>query len=796
MDLEQMIIRVNSEYSGGPTMTKAKDDVDDLETGVASLNKALLAGAAAFGVFAVAGVRAFADLDFAFTKFSGRAGMQVAEFKSIFARASSEIATATGLKHSLVLQGLQEGLSQGGAMGMGSDEVIRLVREASKLEATGQTDMLSAVSSAITARQYGGGEAADWMEMIYAASQVGAGDVAAYGGVFKSVAPAASALKMHHSETLGALALLGGAAPSLSEGGTWLNAIFTSLTKPTGPFRKAIKAKLGMDMEELRGLGAEEGGFAKILRMLIDNFTEAEISALTGRKEAFKGILALTKVEGQLENTQQGVRANAATGPIEKSWADGVETLAIIQQQFGRALDSFLVQYGAPAARMWRAAVETGTAMLKHLSALNVALGGLPAVIMNLVGVLLMLAPILIALRGALTAAKAVGGLVGRARAAPAVGAVGADVGRKAPGAAAAEGVRTFGPTTILAAALAPWRSAFAGIMGATKMGWQGAAGSVRGAPMAMPAGQGWQFRLAGVLQAVMKPLAFLTITPLGRMVTILAAVAGYTMHTAKNTDAVRKMRAEAARADSRSAHFADGGGESDAPAPGKTDVSRALTTQYGAAQAAAEGDLVARLRELNTTINDWMAALHPLLAMEIFDLDDTAEGIGTFLHGIFNDPKGAAIRGWEYTKRDFAALDTRIARAFLTVLGGAPSDTSQALWDQAGESTGGALVQTTLPISPEQLEAFGLETVGADILNAGNVNIRNLVLPGGVTPRHERAEWRGGPEIRLESNVTVNAETSADPKGVADAAAAATRTEMEAMAYELWQDTDLLFSP
>lgn len=417
--LDQAIIRVIHKYEGKGDMKQARDDVQAIENRAEQLNAALVAAGAAFATFAKTAVSSFGEIETAMAKFASRAGWTLDRFTRETEASTHAIARATGVRHGLIIQATQEGISQGMLGGMSTKDVLRLGKQAAKLHAAGQTDILQAMRAGIVARQYRAPSADQGLAWIYAASQVGAGNPSDYANAFMDVAPGGSLLNINQTETLGALALMATGAPSLEEGATWLAALYKTMAMPMKDAQGMLKERLGLDWKkDIPEMVKEQGGLNKFAHMVRSSFSGPEIFEMFGRQEAVKGLEVLTLRPGQLVSLQNAIRDRGEGDPIEGAWQDNVNTWGISVERLGRSIDTFMRSWGEPLAEVAKQFMNILRWVLDALTTLNDALGGLPAILVGLTGALITAAAAMNGISAALSLARNLGaraGLIGGA---------------------------------------------------------------------------------------------------------------------------------------------------------------------------------------------------------------------------------------------------------------------------------------------------------------------------------------------------------------------------------------------
>ena len=769
MDLEQLVIRVSSQYTGGQGMRTARGDVNKLEQGTKSLNRALLAMGTAITAGVALSLNQFNKMDMALTEFAHKAGMVRKEFQGIYGDAARTIAIASGAQQIRVMEGLQRGAS----LQLTPEANKRLTGFAAVLDSANQARVVDVIEASVGLHKQGFGQTPEEIaQKTYLTSQIGAGDVTQYFRAAQGISSIGNLVGLQLDQMLAGLALISNST-SLPEAQTQMRAFLTQISNPTGSAANIFQERTGEDMTVLKDILRSEQGLGGVVRYLSENFSKDELLEIFDRRSArFIGSV-LDNVDTLEINTAKIARAEQVD-PIGRLRRDTEEAWSSSIQAFREARQEFWNRWGAVYAAILKPFLDFATGFLDIMFRVDDKLGG---VISGLGALTAGMAFLLTAVRGlswilGLDAASALGGILDVA------GRRNQDIGpdgRSQTGEGLGAWVRSI-LTGLIAAMGAQFSSLKESISAAVK--------TARITPWTKLS---VDYGLRNFLMAATIGTAgALLTTPLGLILTTLIGMSALLMFIYKDTEKIRKIREADAP---RRAHFARGGTEVDAPAPGLGDIRDA-----NAAKRQAESD----------RINEELREQLKLQWGFDFDFDGIGELIAAFLwwawewtmHKLFG-----SVGEWLKKKIHQWSMNTRESILFWG-FGKAPEHDLENLGKIVDDTESGPnprMTQHAIEMSPEQLKAFGLSKIGPGLLNAPNVDFsvyNDLPHPPSQFQQSDLNPYAGKlgphpPVFNFHTNVTVESNNpDAQPEEIGEVVR---RVVKEEKVKEAWEITEAL---
>ena len=614
MTLEQLFIRVGSQYTGGSDMKRALKDTDRLKEGTERLNKALNALTVVGLSAATAGLAAFTGWDRALTELAGKAGLTRKEFSGLYRDASRAIANATGAERLLVLEGIQRAHSLGGT----PEENKKLVELAGVLHSTGQAQMTDAVEAAQALANQKLGSAPDLLQKIYRASQIGAGNVADYFLAAKAVAGTASIAGVGVDEMLSAISVVSSSAKSLSIGEAQVNSFLKAMAGgKDSATAKSWTEITGQDWSVLENMIREDGGLAKVVRHISENVDQSQLSQIFSRIEATKFIAAAMANIDSLESNRVVVKGAVEFDPIGQQQDQAYLAFSNSLDRLRETIKSFFLRFGEPIAKVLKPVLDILTYLLNGITILDRNIGGLITKTGALITAILALRWAIIGARAGIIALKGVKDLIGKR----------SDDSKMD---------------------LGMIRSAITG--------------AVAGSVVSSGGLKAWVLRLSRWI--IPTALIAIMATPVGRVLGILAGLAGVLMFSFKDSERVRKIRS--IQDDARARHFENGGTEEDAPPPGKSDLLDMRLEKHRVAAESTWIEVGKMFDEFfgsfRASMPDWLGRIWDGFVDMMKSILSIPETIATWLWAIFKDPMNTLSDLWKTIKIEKEAQISEIS--------------------------------------------------------------------------------------------------------------------------------------
>ena len=179
--------------------------------------------------------------------------------------------------------------------GIPASDAVKALETSGKLAVAGLTDVSVAtdgLTSALNAYKLDASEAETVASKFFAAQVQGKTTIEELASGFGKVGNAAATLKIPLEEVLASVSQMTLSGVKTSEAYTSLNAVLTSILKPTEQAKEEAR-RLGV---EFSASAVKSEGLGRFLQKLTQNtdFTEESVSKLFGSTEAMKSIFALT----------------------------------------------------------------------------------------------------------------------------------------------------------------------------------------------------------------------------------------------------------------------------------------------------------------------------------------------------------------------------------------------------------------------------------------------------------------------------------------------------------------------
>jgi len=325
----------------------------------------LLAGAA-FAIFAVKGVKAFAQLEKGmgevFTLLPGISEAAMADMESQVL----QLAQKMGVIPEEIVPALYSALSAG----VPADNVFQFLESAVKASKAGVVDLNTAVDALSTVVNTYGSEnitAARAADIMFEAVKMGKTTFGEMASTMYNVLPIANAANVSFEDLSSAVATMTSKGTPTAQVMTQLKAAIQSIIAPSTRSQKKF-AELGLDARELAKVVAGPGGLVKAMNMIVEaaNGDMITLRKLLGSVEAISAVLTLTGdkgkqfnavLEGMSTTTGQATTAfNMMDKGLARSWEKITANAKVAMIKFGKALAP-LIEKVTPAIQKVIAAI-------------------------------------------------------------------------------------------------------------------------------------------------------------------------------------------------------------------------------------------------------------------------------------------------------------------------------------------------------------------------------------------------------------------------------------------------------
>ena len=254
--------------------------------------------------------------------------------------------------------------------------------------------------------------ASDATDVLTAAVRLGKLEASQLAGAMGGVIPIASSMGVGFDEVGAAMAAMSKTGTGAAEGATQLNAILTSIAKPTEESRKAF-LKMGFTTEGLQQKLADDG-LIGTLAMLKDGLAQTgqTFTDIAPNVRAWKGVLDLTGSSMQ-DNISLFDEMTKATGATDKAFEETAKSASFKMTKGLNAMKSSLLGIGQVILVSVAPAIEKIGAFFTRLSdSFNSLSARSKKMILAFVGIVAAIGPVLVVLGTLLTMAPAIGAAI------------------------------------------------------------------------------------------------------------------------------------------------------------------------------------------------------------------------------------------------------------------------------------------------------------------------------------------------------------------------------------------------
>lgn len=225
---------------------------------------------------------------------------------------------------------LADGLFFVTSAGFRGEEALKVLEIAAKGSASGLGDtatVADALTSAINAYGIENLDASRAADILTAAVREGKLEASALAPVLGSLLPTASAMGIGFDQVAGSLAVMSRTGLNAAEASTSLNAIMSSLIKPSEGARKALD-EVGLSAGDLREMAAKEpDGLIQVMRLLDEAFVDNDeaLAQVIPNVRAFRGVMNVLAQDSQIvDDVTRGV--TNSTGALDHAFETASKT--------------------------------------------------------------------------------------------------------------------------------------------------------------------------------------------------------------------------------------------------------------------------------------------------------------------------------------------------------------------------------------------------------------------------------------------------------------------------------------
>jgi TP901 family phage tail tape measure protein len=339
-----------------------------LQKTVLGLTAALAALGVAATALAVKSVSAFGDYETALADMVKVTDLGLDEITQRIQAMPAELGSSTQL-----VKGFYQTISAGvtdPVEAMGFLEVAAKTAKAAHLDVDTVIKALSKTMKGFAGSMDNATQAAD---LLFAIEKVGQTNVTELANVIGDLSGLANALNIEFNDMGGALALITQTAGNTDTAATQLQAIFTSLLKPTSDMTAALK-KMGFESADA---ALESLGFKDTLKGVIEatDGSKEAIAALFGNVRALKGVVALSAdgfrdMEESITAVEQGV------GGLETAYTAWKDTLAASTTELSNTFNNLLTKIGQKLAPVTKKVLDNLSSLIQENEAAIVETAG------------------------------------------------------------------------------------------------------------------------------------------------------------------------------------------------------------------------------------------------------------------------------------------------------------------------------------------------------------------------------------------------------------------------------------
>ncbi len=273
-------------------------------------------------------LKSFSEYETGFAEMAAKTGKSMTELQNEYGTAVQNISRETGISLNEIQAGFQKGLSAG----LEGQELIEAVTMAAKSQAAGIGSLEDTISSATTAWSVLGEDAAEAMDTITEAAQIGEGETADFGRALKGLVGFAKTLNIDFEELAGGIAAVSQSAKSVPEGETQFRAFLKGLASPSEGAIKTLKdLNAAFTFGDLRDIVEEEGlaaAFSTLKQFIADLETQG-IDVAPIIADLFPEVEAQqffnTVDPGKIRDLTDAIRESE--GAIQAAFAEGENTV-------------------------------------------------------------------------------------------------------------------------------------------------------------------------------------------------------------------------------------------------------------------------------------------------------------------------------------------------------------------------------------------------------------------------------------------------------------------------------------
>jgi TP901 family phage tail tape measure protein len=231
---------------------------------------------------------------------------------------------------------LAEGLFFVTSAGFRGAEAMEVLEQAGKASAAGLGEIATvadAVTSAINAYGQENLSAGRATDILTAAVREGKLEAESLTPVLGRLLPTAAAMGIEFDQVAGSLAVFSRTGTDAAQGATSLQAIMTTLQKPTKQSRDLIEGA-GLSMAGLREVAAGPGGLIQVLRLLEGAFGDNDeaLAQIFPNVRAFRGVMnALAQDAEAVDSVMSGV--TNSTGAADHAFETAADTARFRMKQ-------------------------------------------------------------------------------------------------------------------------------------------------------------------------------------------------------------------------------------------------------------------------------------------------------------------------------------------------------------------------------------------------------------------------------------------------------------------------------
>jgi len=354
-----------------------------------------------------AAVKMAFDFDKSMTSIQALVGVS-ADKVAEMGEAAKKMAVDTGKSGSEAAEALFF-ITSAGLRGSDAMDVLEMSLKAAAV-GLGETKTIADLStSAMNAYGKENLSASDATDILTAAVRLGKLEASELAGAMGGVIPIASSMGVSFDQVGGAMAAMSKTGTKAAEGATQLNAIMTSIAKPTQESEKAF-AKMGMSSSSLKDSLSEKGlmGTLVMLKEGLDA-TGQEFTDIAPNVRAWKGVLDLTGPSMQ-DNIGLFDEMTKASGATDEAFKKTSQSASFKMTQGLNAMKSSLLEVGQVILTAVAPAVQKIGAFFTSLSEKFKALSPTTQkIIIAFAGIVAALGPVIAILGTLITLAPAIG---------------------------------------------------------------------------------------------------------------------------------------------------------------------------------------------------------------------------------------------------------------------------------------------------------------------------------------------------------------------------------------------------